>query len=177
MVVLTFPKQPVAREVTFDGGVVLRMRRADGVEFAAARQESFEWQQRILSGQDAWAQIGLAPPDNAASMARMLAGLVLLYQAKFLFPVIVTEWNYVDADGNSQPVDNMDAVQDWLLLGCNGSPAQLEPFLSVASRMSIAEATEGNVSRPLPNGSGATASTTVSNAEPPTHLAPEESAG
>lgn len=177
MVVLTFPKQPVEREVPFDGGVTLTMRRANGIELAAARQESFDWQQRILGGQDAWAQIGMAVPDNSAAMAKMLAGLVLLYQAKFLFPVIVTNWNYVDAQGEPQPITNMDAVQDWLLLGSNDSPAQLEPFLAMASRLSVAEASEGNVLRPLPNGSGAMASTTASSADPQTPPAPEGSAG
>jgi hypothetical protein len=165
------------RDVTFDGGVVLTMRRALGFELAAARQESFDWQNDAFSSPDAWAKIGMRAPRDISENFKFKAGLVLLYQALYLFPIIVTAWNFVDDDGQPKALDDQDAIQKWLLLGVGGGVAQLETFITCASRIPVAAAQEGNALRPSPNGTGVTALNTANSASPAIYPAPEEDAG
>lgn len=163
-----------ARDVSFAGGVVLRMRRAQGFELAAAEQIAQDAVGRIRAGELDLSQWGLEATLNINSRPNLLAGFLILIRAASLFEMIVESWNLVDDQDVPIPLTSKVAVAQWLNLGVTGA-SELAPFLIAAEGITPAEASEGNVSRPLPNGSGAGVSTIASSADPVPPPAPTES--
>jgi hypothetical protein len=175
MVALNITRLPVEREIAFGGGVILTMRRAQGYERAAADQDGGDWKGKFLGGKAALTEVGLADDPTLINRLDMIAGLIILRRALFLFSRLVVAWNLDDADGAPIPLTNVEAVSAWLNLGMDDHGSELQSFLMHAEYGSRAEMSEGNELRPLPNGSGVMALNTVNSADALTHPAVGES--
>ncbi len=165
MVTLNLARLPVERDIPFGGGVILKMRRAQGFERAAADQDGADWRGQFMSGAAALKDVGLTDDPTLINRLDMIAGLIILRRALFLFKLLVVDWNLEDGDGVPVPLSDVQAVASWLNRGIEGYGSELGNFLRHAEYGSVAEVTEGNGLRPSPNGSGVSASTTATSAD------------
>jgi hypothetical protein len=183
VVALNLARLPVERDVTYDGGVVVKMRRAQPHEKLWASQKASDWEGAVKHGTDRVRELGLTKVPSQAPLNVQVGGYILRY-ALYLWSVLVFEWDVqypaewsdelplemTQGRGCGTPIPLTDTmwVSAWLLVGSEDGGGQLERFLSAAEGTSPTEASEGNALRPSPNGSGVMVSNIATDADPAT---------